>query len=114
MGDSKKLHPDTKICKSFEEAKVFVETDLSKELPKSYRFKSEKGIDAVMEYVYPWLPPRYVTCSKWGHLKDDCLANKGVEKVTILGKTKQSGNGKTTVSVSEEKGEEKGSQTEEN
>lgn len=39
MGEPKRLHPDTMLCNSFEEAKIFVEADLSKELPKQFRFK---------------------------------------------------------------------------
>lgn len=73
VGEPKRLHPDTELCKSFEEAKVFVEVDLSKNLPKSFRFKSDKGVNATVEYKYPWLPPRCSSCSKWGHLEDVCL-----------------------------------------
>lgn len=58
VGDPKRLHPDTVECKSFEVAKVFVEADLTRELPKSFRFKSDKGVDAIVEYEYPWLPSR--------------------------------------------------------
>lgn len=46
VGKPKRLHPDTILCKSFEEAKVFVEADMTKELPKSHRFKSKLGVDA--------------------------------------------------------------------
>lgn len=73
VGEPKRLHPDTVLCKSFEKAKVFVEADLSKTLPKSFRFQSEKGVDAVVEFIYPWLPSKCTSCSKWGHLKDDCM-----------------------------------------
>lgn len=75
-GDPKRLHPDTELCKSFEEAKVFIEADLSKDLPKTFRFQSDRGVDAVVEFKYPWLPPKCHTCSKWGHLKEVCLLNK--------------------------------------
>lgn len=81
VGDPKRLHPDTILCKSFEEAKVFVEADLSKELPKSFRFQSDKGVDAEVDFKYPWLPPKCVSCEKWGHLKDVCLMNK--EKLVL-------------------------------
>lgn len=51
LGSPKKLHPDTEACKSFEEAKVFVEVDLTKKLPKFFSFKSEKGGDTIVEFV---------------------------------------------------------------
>lgn len=50
VGDPKRLHPDTELCKNFDEAKVFVEPDLSKELPSSFCFKSDKGVDAIVEF----------------------------------------------------------------
>ncbi|KAF8092662.1 hypothetical protein N665_0406s0007 [Sinapis alba] len=53
VGKPKKLHPDTILCTSFEEAKVFVEADMTKELPKSHRFKSN-------------------IFSKWGHTHKAC------------------------------------------
>lgn len=84
LGEPKRLHPDTELCKSFEEAKVFVEVDLSKDLPKCFRFKSDKGIDAVVEYTYPWLPRRCLTCSKWGHLQDGCLSKEKPNQVQVV------------------------------
>lgn len=39
VGEPKRLHPEIELCNNFEEAKVFVEADLSKELPKSHQFK---------------------------------------------------------------------------
>ncbi|KAG7578003.1 Reverse transcriptase domain [Arabidopsis thaliana x Arabidopsis arenosa] len=76
LGTPKKLHPDTEACKSFEEAKVFIEVDLTKKLPKFFAFKSEKGGDTIVEFVYPWLPPRCTECKKWGHSISDCLKRK--------------------------------------
>ncbi|ESQ30698.1 hypothetical protein EUTSA_v10012394mg, partial [Eutrema salsugineum] len=67
LGKPKKLHPDTEACKNLEEAKVFVEVDLTKKLPKKFCFKSDMGPDTVVEYLFPWLPPRCIGCSKWGH-----------------------------------------------
>ncbi|CAA7034137.1 unnamed protein product [Microthlaspi erraticum] len=75
-GYLKRLHPDTELCKSFEEAKVFVEADLTKELPDFYRFKSDQGVDALVEFKYPWLPPRCSSCKKWGHNHDTSLLKK--------------------------------------
>jgi len=79
LGTPKKLHPDTEAIKTFEEAKVFVEVDFTKKLPKCFSFKSEKGGDTVVEYVYPWLPPRCNSCDRWGHLSTDCLSRKKAE-----------------------------------
>ncbi|XP_019085582.1 PREDICTED: uncharacterized protein LOC109126472 [Camelina sativa] len=78
LGTPKRLHPETEACKLFVEAKVFVEVDLTKSLPKHMSFKSGKGGDTVVEFVYPWLPPRCVDCSKWGHLRVDCLSKKNL------------------------------------
>lgn len=64
IGNPKHLHPDMELCKSFKVAKVFVEVDLSKDLPQSFRFKSEKRMDAVVEFNYLWLPPKCSLCSK--------------------------------------------------
>lgn len=83
VGKPKRLHPDTLQCNSFEEAKVFVEANMTKELPTSNRFKSKLGVNAEVEFVYPWLPDRCTICSKWGHLHTTCRA-----KVKILTKAK--------------------------
>ncbi|WZY98447.1 uncharacterized protein LOC117125777 [Brassica rapa] len=83
VGKPKRLHPDTLQCNSFEEAKVFVEANMTKELPTSHRFKSKLGVNAEVEFVYPWLPDRCTICSKWGHLHTACRA-----KVKILTKAK--------------------------
>lgn len=72
VGNPQKLHHNTEICKSFEEAMVSVIADLSKELPKSFRFKSRKGVDSVVEFGYPWLPARCASCSNWGHKNEEC------------------------------------------
>lgn len=77
VGEPKRLHPDTILCKTFEEAKVFVEVDLSKDLPESFRFQSDKGVDATVDFIYPWLPKKCASCSKWGHLKNACFLNRG-------------------------------------
>lgn len=80
VGHPTKLHPDTESCKSFEEARVSVIADLSKELPKSFRFKSRKDIDAVVEFSYPWLPARCVSCKNWGHKSEDCISGKKMKE----------------------------------
>lgn len=53
VGRPKRLHPDTLLCKSFDEVKVFVEADMSKELPTSHHFKSKLGVDADVQFIYP-------------------------------------------------------------
>lgn len=58
VGKPKRLHPDTLLCKSFEEAKVFVDADVTKELPKTHHFKSKLGVEADVTFEYPWLPPK--------------------------------------------------------
>ena len=66
---------------------MFVEVDLTKTLPKHFCFKSDKGGDTIVEFVYPWLPPRCIESSKWGHLKSDCKSKKkeqGVEEKKTL------------------------------
>ncbi|KAG7579491.1 hypothetical protein ISN45_Aa03g036300 [Arabidopsis thaliana x Arabidopsis arenosa] len=85
VGEPERLHRDTELCKSFEEAKVFAEVDLSKELPISFRFKSDKGVDAMVENKYPWLPPRCTSCSKWGHLKEVCLVKEPPKQILKRG-----------------------------
>lgn len=72
VGKPKRLHPDTILCTSFEEAKVFVEADMTKELPKSHRFKSKLGVDAEVDFIYPWLPDKCSICTKWGHTHKAC------------------------------------------
>lgn len=80
-GEPKRLHPETETCQNFEEAKVFVEVDLSKELPKHFKFQIEAGKDEEVEFVYPWLPPRCSRCGRWGHVEEGC---KVIKKITIL------------------------------
>ncbi|XP_010446284.1 PREDICTED: uncharacterized protein LOC104729089 [Camelina sativa] len=78
LGVPKKLYPDTEACTTFDEAKVFVEVDLTKSLPKNFSFKSEKEGDTVVEFVYHRLPPRCTLCTKWVHQNSDCLQKKNV------------------------------------
>ena len=75
VGKPVRLHPKTEACDSFDEAKILVEADLTKELPKEYVFigEEEGELDTVIKYSYPWLPPRCSHCKKWGHLNTTCL-----------------------------------------
>lgn len=76
VGKPIRLHPKTETCVCFDEAQIFVEADLTKDLPKEYVFTGEEEgeLDAVIKYSYPWLPPRCQCCKKWGHLSETCLA----------------------------------------
>lgn len=76
-----RLHPETASCSNFKLAKVFVNVDLSKELPNKINF-TKNGKSSLVEFIYPWLPLRYHTCGKWGHIAKVCVMNKkdGSEK----------------------------------
>lgn len=74
-GHPVKLHPETTACSNFKIAKIFVNADLSKELPRKINF-TKNGKSSLVEFVYPWLPDRCHTCSKWGHTEKTCLMNK--------------------------------------
>lgn len=75
------LHPETAACSNFKLAKVFVVADLTKELPSKINFTKD-GRTSLVEFSYPWLPPRCNACGKWGHLEKVCVINKkdGSEK----------------------------------
>ncbi|KAG7556371.1 hypothetical protein ISN44_As11g024100 [Arabidopsis suecica] len=79
VGEPDRLHPETAQCLDFKLAKVFVKADLSKELPKLMKF-NHNGKETLIEYSYPWLPPRCSNCQKWGHLHTACVANKSEKK----------------------------------
>lgn len=81
VGKPVRLHPETELCSNFEEAKVFVNADMAKELPKVYKFKSKKGISAAVEFSYPWLPKKCSFCSKWGHPGKECTKSRAKESL---------------------------------
>lgn len=66
LGFPGRLHPETAQCLNVEEAKIFVNVDLTKDLPKQLNFNI-KGEDVLVEYSYPRLPKKCVKCEKWGH-----------------------------------------------
>ncbi|KAF8087228.1 hypothetical protein N665_0594s0004 [Sinapis alba] len=72
VGKPLRLHPETELCSSFEEAKVFVNANVTKPLPRAYRFRSKSGINANIEFIYPWIPTKCSCCGKWGHNKKEC------------------------------------------
>lgn len=75
VGVPNHLHPDTIACTNFEVAKVFVYADLSKELPRKIAYTIQ-GKKSIVEFSYPWLPPRCVECGKWVHYETFCGKNK--------------------------------------
>ncbi|XP_024003873.1 uncharacterized protein LOC112081459 [Eutrema salsugineum] len=66
LGKPKKLHPDTEACRNLEET------------------KSDNNSDAVVEYIFPWLPPRCAGCSKWGHLVKTCDVKSSAEIASLV------------------------------
>lgn len=77
VGFSARLHPEIVACSNFEKAKVFVNVDVSKALPKKINF-TKNGKEFMVEFHYPWLPSRCNLCEKWGHVEKVCvMKNKG-------------------------------------
>lgn len=58
FGEPKKLQAETLWCCNFEEAKVFVEIDLSKKLHEFYDVPLKNGEMARVTYDFPWLPSK--------------------------------------------------------
>lgn len=72
IGKPVRLHPETELCSNFEEAKVFVNANMTKPLPSGYRFRSKSGINADVKFTYPWNPIKCSLCAKWGHKDKEC------------------------------------------
>ena len=71
LGVPGRLHPETAQCLNLEVAKVFVNVDLTKDLPKNLNFNVQ-GEEVLVEYSYPWLPKKCEKCEKWGHTGKIC------------------------------------------
>lgn len=82
LGVPDHLHPETIACSNFDVAKVFVQADLSKELPTKIEFMIQ-GEKVIVEYAYPWLPPKCTSCGKWGHYVTFCKDQKKVVEKEI-------------------------------
>lgn len=61
---------------------MFVDAEVVKGFLKKHRFTSKLGIDAEIEFTYPWLPDKCNICSKWGHLAKNCHATEVVKLLT--------------------------------
>lgn len=70
-----RLHPETASCSNFKVAKIFVNANLTKELPTKINF-SKNGKSSLVEFIYLWLPLRCHTCKNWGHVEKSCVMNK--------------------------------------
>ena len=75
-----RLHPETMSCSNFEEAKVFVNVDVLKTLPKEIDF-TMGGKEFTAEFYYPWLPSRCNLCEKRGHTDKVCVMKKRDKKL---------------------------------
>ncbi|XP_048596160.1 uncharacterized protein LOC125577980 [Brassica napus] len=71
LGVPGRLHPETAQCLNLEVAKVFVNVDLTKDLPKHLKFNVQ-GEEVLVEYSYPWLPKKCEKCEKWVHTEKIC------------------------------------------
>lgn len=71
----------------FEEAKIFVNVDVSKTLPKEIDF-AINGKKFTAEFYYPWLPSRCNLCEKWGHTDKVCVMKKRERKQGVSGEEK--------------------------
>lgn len=76
-----KLHPNTERCIRMDVARVLVEVDLTKPLPNKISFQSREGLPVLVPISYPWLPPRCLTCSKWGHSATGCRVQRPLPHV---------------------------------
>lgn len=76
-----RLHPETIACTNFEEAKVFVKADMSKELPKEITYTIQ-GKETTVKFYYPRLPPKCIACGKWGHYKQACSQSREEQQET--------------------------------
>lgn len=80
LGVPGRLHPETAQCLNLEVAEVFVNVDLTKDLPKQLNFNIQ-GEEVLVEYSYPWLPKKCEKCGKWGHSEKTCaMRSDGVKK----------------------------------
>lgn len=78
-GKPDRLHPETVACTNFEEAKVFVFSDQIKELPTRITYMIE-GVETTVDFTYPSLPPKYISCGRWGHFETFCKAKMVAEQ----------------------------------
>lgn len=108
IGSPIRLHPETAQCINIHTPKIFVNADLTKELPKKLIFNL-LGKEVLVEYSYPWVPPRCTNCMKWGHLEKACLAPR-----KILQQTEEEEDGKIQSELAKNKENSSGDEQVEN
>lgn len=91
VGHPVRLHPETIACSNFEEAKVFVNVDVTKTLPKEIDF-TWGGKEFTAGFFYPWLPARCGLCEKWGHTDKVCGIKRREKKSDVRSKEEGSQN----------------------
>lgn len=91
VGKPVRLHPETELCSNFEEAKVFVNANMTKPLPSGIRFRSKTGINADITFSYPWTPTKCSVCAKWGHKDKECVKKVMSETEEVIEQGKETG-----------------------
>ncbi|KAL0713574.1 hypothetical protein Bca4012_020552 [Brassica carinata] len=84
VGFPVKLHQETLACLNFDVAKVFVNVDVLKTLPKEMSV-SKEGKEFTVEFEYPWLPSRCKMCNKWGHSDKVCAMKRKSKEKEVIG-----------------------------
>ncbi|KAF8053998.1 hypothetical protein N665_1356s0002 [Sinapis alba] len=107
VGMPAKLHPETTQCLNMKVAKVFVNADLSKEMPKTMNF-TYQGKDIRIDYTYPWLPTKCSNCGKWGHAEKACLTQRIKTKENHEVVVNNNPSVETSLSLQLENGQENG------
>lgn len=82
VGRPIRVHTETTSCSQFDVAKIFVNVDLTKELPKSIKF-SKNGKGFLVDFIFPWLPIRCKLCDQWSHSENKCVMSKNVVEVAV-------------------------------
>ena len=78
IGSPVRLHPETAQCLKLDVAKIFVNVDLTKDLPMKMNFNIE-GKEVLIEYTYPKLPTKCSICDLWGHSVKTCKNGKEIQ-----------------------------------
>lgn len=73
VGEAIKLHSNTKCCTRIDVARVLVKVDLQKHLHDKINLRQVSETVCSILFSYSWLPPRCVSCFKWGYIEKDCV-----------------------------------------